>query len=261
MSSTASTDSSSADNAKKEQAEKEKAEKEQLMEQYKAYLQMIDHSTDHRLTTNQFFLSINSFLVTLFLGTGGYMLATEKKLLWLLFPLAIAGYYVSRVWHFLLTNYTTIHSAKWKVVNDMEERLSYKMEEKLSYKPFYSEWHDMKKRYDMPKGFAWLRKASDASSKQERLYYSISLIESELPKLFGRMYVALGTITALILVYSQWIHPNSCSIFYFFQYIWHNLKGLVIAVLILVVIAVVYVTPIRLPNKRKKSEKESAEDS
>lgn len=211
-------------------SETETSEQKQLMEQYKIYVDTIGNSAEDRLKTNQFFMTINSFLATLFSTIAGYMFVSGKGHMLLLVPLSIMGYGVSRVWYFFLKNYTTANSAKWDAV--------YKLEEKLPNKPFLSEWEDgLGKIYatDMPKGFSWL------SGNTPNKYYSTSRVESELPTLFGKMYIALGVITVALWGYkSEWLHSKGSDILNFVKEIWTwGWIGIVILIIIALIIAFV----------------------
>lgn len=210
------------------------------MEQYKTYLDTIDHFAEKRLHLHEFFMGINSFLATLF----GYMVTSEKYTLLLLLLLALVGFSFSRVWYLLVTNFTTVNSAKWKVIYDMEK--------KLPYQPFQSEWRgkgNLKKiKSDTPpKFFSWI-----LPSQQTQRYYSTSNVDSELPKLFGWIYISLGIGSIIYLKFSDDIDQ-----------FWENIRSfdlewIGIVILIPVVFTVIALMPL---NKCEDSGEKSAKDS
>ena len=270
MNQNAPTVSSPDDNSEQAQSEKEKAKQAQLMEQYKAYLQTIDYSAENRLHTSEFFVAINSFLGTLF----GYMVTSQrvsvgKWTVLLLLLIAVVGFCVSRVWYLLLTHYTTVNFAKWEVIYDMEKDFLYQ------YQPFTSEWENKlspKRIHHMPGYFSWLQKLPK-SKKKPHPYYSYSDIITELPKLFGRMYIILGVSVLVYAIGSwgikacNWISSNLDDIVLRWEII--NDAGLVwvvgIIALILfffvLVLAVIALRALWLLTKCEEPAKESAEDS
>src|ERR1700682_5050418 len=96
--------------------EKEKYQ-EHLLEQYKLYVEMNDRVSQRRLTTNSYFLSINTAL----LAFVGYVTTKEtSSYLWLV---GVAGIVLSLLWFYIVTSYRGLNTAKFKIIHDIETRL------------------------------------------------------------------------------------------------------------------------------------------
>lgn len=217
----------------------DESEQETLLEQYKTYLDTIQHFDEQRLHVHEFFMTINSFLGTLFGAIGGYLFASEKGHVLLLLPLAIVGFSFSYVWYLWVTNYTTVNKAKWDVIYDMEK--------KLPYQPFQSEWDgkgNLKRNMTNPPNyFSWIW------APKKDAYYSVSGINSLLPQLFGWMYIALVVIPTVYLKFNDIIQ------------FWENVRnfglGWIGVVILIVVLAIIILVAIPF-NKRKKSANDSS---
>ena len=203
MSSTTTPVSAPSDNT-----EDKNSKEEQRIEQYKTYLDMLNHSNEQRIATNQFFVAINVSLVTFLATILEHMFDSDSgnvSVLLLLLPLpALTGYCLSRLWCFLLISYNTVNSSRWNVVYDMEKT--------LPYQPFQSEWEKMEPyETNIPKGFLWLQQVSGISPKR---YYSISGTERKLPILFGGLYLIIIVTVSVYVVWSLLIEA----------YYWISLK-------------------------------------
>lgn len=94
-------------------------------ELYRLAVEMADRISARRLVANSFFASINTGLIAL-LGTNDFP-----------WYVAAAGIVLSLVWWALLKSYRDLNSAKFKVINPMEELLAAKI--------FSDEWEFLKK--------------------------------------------------------------------------------------------------------------------
>lgn len=97
--------------------------KDQLLEQYKLAVQMADKVSDRRGTANTFFLSLNSFLLTV-LGVLPQLKSNivEFTIVWIII-VAIAGVTFCITWFMLIRYYAKLNEAKFAVINKMEEKL------------------------------------------------------------------------------------------------------------------------------------------
>ena len=99
-----------------EYPEKEKYQAH-LLEQYKLYVEMADRVSSRRLTTNSYFLSINTAL----LAFVGYITSKQtSNYLWLV---GCAGIVLSVLWFYIVTSYRDLNTAKFKIIHDIEKRL------------------------------------------------------------------------------------------------------------------------------------------
>ena len=107
-----------------------------LLEQYKLYVESSQKVTDRRITTRNYLLTVNSFLLTVFgvassQHLGGFWLAVVP----------VAGLLVSFTWYSLVAFYRNLGASKYKVIHQMEGF--------LPVAPFRFEWrsaHDEKAR-------------------------------------------------------------------------------------------------------------------
>lgn len=109
---------------------------ETLFEQYKLYVEMSNDLSKRRHQTNQFYISLSSALIAIFsLVTAKFGLMNHNFLL--IFP--ILGIILCVVWFTHLQAYKKLNSAKFKVIN--------KIEEKLPCQGFTEEWDILKKKH------------------------------------------------------------------------------------------------------------------
>ena len=110
---------------------------DQLLEQYKLYVQMADKISDRRAVANTFFLSLNSFILTL-LGILPQLKTnvSEFTLLWIII-VSIAGIIFSLAWIMLIRGYRKLNEAKFYVINSIEVKLPVTM--------YTSEWKYLEK--------------------------------------------------------------------------------------------------------------------
>jgi hypothetical protein len=132
-----------------------------LLDQYKLYVKMADRISQRRATANTYFLSVNSAI----LAFVGYLTAKDSnEHLWML---AAGGAALSILWEALITSYSNLNTAKFKVIHLIETR--------LPISPYEAEWIAMEE------------------GKNRRLYRPISHIERGVPYIF----VALHAIVFL----------------------------------------------------------------
>ena len=138
-----------------------------MLDQYKLYVEMADRISARRATTNNFFLTANSFL---FIAIGA-LINTE---FFILIPIILlVGISFCVGWYLLIQNYRGLNSSKYKVIN--------KIEEKLPVEGFNAEYR--------------LLKMQQKESKRKRF----SNIESWIPLSLIIMY-SLAIIALIILV-------------------------------------------------------------
>lgn len=111
--------------------------KEHILEQYKIYIDMADKISDRRHNTNNFFLTLNTGIISA-IGIAGFI---EKDKLIInkdfIFFLTIGLLFFCFAWYRLIRSYKDLNSAKFKVIHEIEK--------KLPIKPFDSEWEALTK--------------------------------------------------------------------------------------------------------------------
>lgn len=111
------------------------SEKEKLLifEQYKLAVEMSDHISSRREGTNRIYISVHTAL-------SGF-LAMQSNLGIFQVVVFLCGIILSIVWKNNIKSYKTLNSAKFQVIN--------KIEEKLPYKVFGDEWEILKQGKDV----------------------------------------------------------------------------------------------------------------
>jgi hypothetical protein len=99
-----------------------------LLEQYKLFVETSQHVSDKRQNSNNYLLTLNSSLVTLFV----VFLSTFGHHRWNALIPAI-GLIVCFIWYSLVDSYKHLNTAKFKVIHEMEEQLPVAL--------FRHEWH------------------------------------------------------------------------------------------------------------------------
>lgn len=127
-----------------------------LLEQYKLYVEMTDRISQRRMDTNKFFISIQTFVITvmsLFSQGNAAILAM----------MCLVGLLLCGAWYFLLKRYRQLNSGKFEVIHDMEAR--------LPMKPYDLEWQKL------------------GEGKDTKQYLPLSHVEVAMPLVFALMYV------------------------------------------------------------------------
>ena len=104
-----------------------------LLEQYKLYVESSQRVTDRRITTGNYLLTVNSFLLTVF----GVASSQHLSGFWLAI-VPVAGLLVSFTWYSLVVFYRNLGASKYKVVHQLESF--------LPVAPFRCEWRSEKAR-------------------------------------------------------------------------------------------------------------------
>lgn len=139
--------------------------KDHILEQYKTYLNMTDKISERRHTMNNFFLTLNTGIISA-IGIAGFfekdkMSINKDYVFFLTISLLIFCY----VWYRLIRSYKDLNSAKFKVIHEIEK--------KLPIKPFDSEWEAL------------------ARGKDSSVYLPFSKIEKYVPITFAVLHILL----------------------------------------------------------------------
>jgi hypothetical protein len=106
---------------------KHPADQQQILEIFKLLVEMADRVSQRRQAANSFYLSVNTGIV----GASAYLDTLRPE--WANgCAISVAGLLVCVVWYWNIASYKTLNSAKWEVINDLEQS--------LPAQPFQSEW-------------------------------------------------------------------------------------------------------------------------
>lgn len=138
-----------------------------LFEQYKLFVETSQHVSERRQQANNFLLTLNSTLVTLFVA----FLSSFGHHRWNVF-IPVTGLLVCFIWHSLVDSYKDLNTAKFAVIHELENQLPVAV--------FRREWdvcgHNRKKT-DKP---------------IEDAYVPLTHLERWIPLMFAVLYVGLG---------------------------------------------------------------------
>lgn len=141
-----------------------------IFEQYKIAVEMADRISSRREWANKFFLSANSIIFV--------FLTAQTTFNEIHIFISIFGMVLSYVWELMIMNYKNLNSAKFGVINEIEERLPFQI--------YKSEWNKLH----------WVDKKVN--------YSKLTHIERKLPRLFVLFYFIL-LIYVLIKMYGSYL--------------------------------------------------------
>ena len=150
-------------------------EKDIALEQYIFYSETADKISDRRTQSNNFFVTLNSTLITV-VGLVGSQSDNLIKGGPMLFIVPIAGLLVCFLWRVIVKSYRDINTAKFQVLHEIEDRLPLRL---YSY-----EWE--------------VAKHGDGTK-----YRPTSHVEMWIPVLFGVLYAA----ALLVQIYGHFCRP------------------------------------------------------
>lgn len=110
--------------------DEKKTERSERLEIYKIIVEMADRVSQRRQAANSFYLSINTLLV----GGSAY-LGTSNPAPRNIIIISVSGFLVSLYWIKSIESYKTLNTAKFSVINEIEQR--------LIEKPFSNEWKQL----------------------------------------------------------------------------------------------------------------------
>lgn len=157
-----------------------------VLEIYKVAVEMADRTSARRAATNSFFLTLNTALAAV-VGIVSAARSTPQQGMppafdpYGLFLTAIAGVVLAIVWWLLLRYYRRLNSAKFQVIN--------KIEEQLPARPYTDEWSILRPTRAAPgeKRSKWSR-----WWHREVQHREATVVEQVIPFVFMAIYLALG---------------------------------------------------------------------
>lgn len=132
--------------------------RQHILEQYKLYVEMADRISQRRITSNTFFVTITSLILTTYGVIRSSLFIPSLCIL-------VAGVLVSFSWYNIVNSYKQINSVKWHLVHEIERLLPI-----------------------CPYTYEWL-KAGEGKNKKK--YNPTSHIEKKLPLIFGLIFLVL----------------------------------------------------------------------
>jgi len=139
--------------------------KADLFEQYKLYVESAEKISERRVSANNYLLTVNAFLVTLY----GLVAASRFNTIWMIL-VPVAGFLVALTWHRIITSYRDLNTVKFKVVHELEQQMPAAL--------YDYEWH----------------KAGEGRGKA---YHPLSHLERWVPIIFMVLYVLLAILAVL----------------------------------------------------------------
>lgn len=144
-----------------------------LFAQYKLYVESADKISERRVSANNYLLTVNAFLVTLY----GLLAASPYKGSWaVLVP--VAGVLVSLTWYRIIASYRDLNTVKFKVIHELEQQ--------MPAAPYQYEWHK-------------------AEQGRGKAYHPLTHLERWVPIVFMLLYLLLGIIGAV-----DWLREHLC---------------------------------------------------
>lgn len=140
--------------------------KNHLFEQYKLYVASSEKISDRRQNTNNYFITINTALLT-FLGLS-LKVEALADLSWARSLLAILGIFICVIFWFLLRSYKQLNTGKFNVIHEVEQGLPLSL--------YDYEWKIL------------------GEGKDYNVYYPFSHIELFIPWVFGAIYLVLAVV-------------------------------------------------------------------
>lgn len=139
--------------------------KADLFEQYKLYVESAEKISDRRVAANNYLLTVNAFLVTLY----GLVAASRFNSFWtILVP--VAGLLVALTWHRIITSYRDLNTVKFNVIHELEQQMPAAL--------YAYEWHK-------------------AEAGRGKAYHPLSHLERWVPIIFIVLYMLLALLSAL----------------------------------------------------------------
>lgn len=140
-----------------------------VLDIYKLAVEMADRVSARRALANAFFLTVNTTLVAV-VGLS----TTQPDSAIRFTSVCLAGVAVAVCWWLLLRAYRRLNSAKFAVINKIED-------EHLPVKPYADEWKEL-----MPDDVSTTRRA-----KVGKAFRELGGVERIVPVVFGLLYIAL----------------------------------------------------------------------
>ena len=142
-----------------------------LFEQYKLFIDSMEKTSDRRQQANNYFITINTALISL-IGLSSQINLFENPP-WLKILFAVLGIIICFVFYFLIKSYKQLNTGKFTVIHEIEKYLPLAL--------YKYEWQVL------------------GEGKDKSKYYPFSHVELWIPRIFGILYFALGICFVMLL--------------------------------------------------------------
>jgi len=137
-----------------------------FFEQYRLYIEGAEKISDRRQTANNYFITINTALITL-LGLS-FQISFLEGFSWVRSVIAGVGIIICIIFWHLLRSYKQLNTGKFKVIHEIEQHLPLAL--------YDYEWKIL------------------GEGRDKKIYYPFSHIELLIPWAFGLIYLVLGIV-------------------------------------------------------------------
>lgn len=148
---------------------------ETMLELYKLYVEMADRISQRRQSANNYFLTINTALISLLIAILAYSRSIKDPnsgvIVVVIVGVALVGMANCWIWHSLIKSYKAMNGAKFKVIHDMEKI--------IGYRPYFDEWEHLSRGED------------------KKIYHKFTVVELRVPIVFLAGYL-LTTLVSLL---------------------------------------------------------------
>jgi len=138
--------------------------KKHLFEQYELYIEGAEKISDRRQNANNYFITINTALIT-FLGLS-FQVGFLSSLSWVRLLLAVVGIVICIIFWYLLRSYKQLNTGKYKIIHEIEKYLPLAL--------YDYEWKILEE------------------GRNKKVYYPFSHVELLIPWVFGIIYLVLA---------------------------------------------------------------------
>jgi hypothetical protein len=141
-------------------------DEQRLFEQYKLYLDGATEISNRRQKANEYFLTINTILVSLIVFVSQYKQINDPRLI--ICFIAIIGLINSVITYFLIRSYKQINTVKFQVLHELEASMPANL--------YAYEWEKLGK------------------GKDRKKYWPFSHLELKIPLLFSAIFIVLALL-------------------------------------------------------------------
>ena len=149
-----------------------------LLEQYKLYVEMADRVSQRRDQSNRFYVTIVSALAAIVVVIARFGVpadAANGSLTHIGFlAIGLFGLALSIIWFFNIRSYRALNTAKFKIIN--------KMENQLPFAGYAEEWDILSSPSDAPR------------------YLQLTRVEQFVPAIFATLFVLLAIYAIFLLI-------------------------------------------------------------
>ncbi len=153
-----------------------------LFEQYKLIVQTSEDLVQRRQNMNNFYITINSALLTFISASCALELSDFQRLL-LIVPLCLAGMLTTFSWKKMLISYADLNRGKMRVISAIEKKLPASL--------FDAEWRVIKSKFN------------------GRVHQTYTDIEKDIPNIFRFIYILLFALMLFSVLFNMNIHTES----------------------------------------------------